>query len=66
MLHANRTTSAVSVHNVTQALAGEISMRSVIFAFTLLLLGSATANAGCTCQCVDGQMQPLCENSFLL
>jgi len=56
----------VSVHNVTQALAGEISMRSVIFAFTLLLLGSATANAGCTCQCVDGQMQPLCENSFLL
>jgi hypothetical protein len=56
----------MSVHKGTQALAGKISMRSVIFAFTLLLLGSATANAACTCQCVDGQMQPLCENSMEL
>ena len=39
-------------------------MRSVIFAFTLLLLGGAAANAGCTCQCVDGQMQPLCGSSM--
>ena len=38
-------------------------MRSVIFAFALLLLGGTAANAGCTCQCVDGQMQPLCESS---
>jgi hypothetical protein len=39
-------------------------LRSVIFAFTLPLLGSATANASCTRQCIDGQMQPLSESSI--
>ena len=38
-------------------------MRSVLFALALLLPGSAAANAACSCQCVDGQMQPLCESS---
>lgn len=25
---------------------------------------SAPAEAGCACQCIDGQMQPACTNSF--
>lgn len=44
-------------------------MRSVLFALALLLSGSAAnvliggsaANAACTCLCVDGRMQPLCD-----
>ena len=35
---------------------------------TLLMLATMTfgetANAGCTCECVNGRMQPLCENSL--
>ncbi len=30
----------------------------------IALLMSARAEAGCTCQCVDGRMQPLCESSI--
>jgi hypothetical protein len=44
-------------------------MRSIIFALTLLLIsdsaalliGGSAANAACTCMCVDGRMQPLCD-----
>jgi hypothetical protein len=38
-------------------------MRSVFLALTFVLLGG-TANAACTCQCVDGQMQPLCQSAI--
>jgi hypothetical protein len=37
-------------------------MRSVLFALVLVLIGSAAAHADCTCQCVDGQMQPVCDS----
>jgi hypothetical protein len=30
----------------------------------LALLLSAPAEASCTCQCVDGEMQPLCSSSI--
>jgi hypothetical protein len=36
-------------------------MRSVLFALTLSLMGAGAANAACTCLCVDGRMQPLCD-----
>jgi hypothetical protein len=39
-------------------------MRSVLFALALLLPGGATANAACSCQCVDGQVQPLCQSAI--
>jgi hypothetical protein len=39
-------------------------MRSVLFALALWLLGGAAANATCTCQCVDGQLQPLCQSAI--
>jgi hypothetical protein len=39
-------------------------MRSVLFALALWLLGGVTANAACTCQCVDGQLQPLCQSAI--
>ncbi len=38
-------------------------MRLILIALMVLLPGSA-ANAACTCQCVDGQMQPLCESAI--
>jgi hypothetical protein len=38
-------------------------MRSAFISLTLMLLGG-TANAACTCQCVDGQMQPLCQSAI--
>lgn len=38
-------------------------MRAALFALTILLFGGA-ANAACTCQCVNGQMQPLCQSSI--
>lgn len=47
-------------------------MRSVLFALTLLmisggaalLIDSSAANAACTCLCVDGRMQPLCDGAI--
>ena len=39
-------------------------MRSVLFALAVSLLGGSAASAGCTCQCVDGEMQPLCQSSI--
>ena len=38
-------------------------MRLILIALMVLLLGGA-ANAACTCQCVDGQMQPLCQSAI--
>ena len=35
----------------------------VIMAFALCAF-SSQVQAGCTCQCVDGQMQPLCSSSL--
>ena len=40
-------------------------MPTIFVALTLLLLGGTAANAACTCQCVDGQMQPLCDDAFV-
>jgi hypothetical protein len=42
----------------------EVRMRTIFVALTLLL-GGAAANAACTCRCVDGQMQPLCDDAFV-
>jgi len=39
-------------------------MRSLSIALTLWLLGGAAASAACTCQCVNGQMQPLCQSAI--
>lgn len=39
-------------------------MRYVLFALAFWLLGGAAANAACTCQCVNGQLQPLCESAI--
>ncbi len=39
-------------------------MRSIPFALALLLLSGSAANAVCTCQCVDGRMQPLCDGAI--
>jgi len=33
-------------------------------AAAVLLAGSTTAYAECTCQCVNGHMQPLCDSSI--
>jgi hypothetical protein len=40
----------------------EVRMPTIFAALTLLLLGGAAGNAACTCRCVDGQMQALCES----
>ena len=39
-------------------------MRSVLFALALLLIGGNAAKADCTCRCVDGQMQPVCDSGI--
>lgn len=39
-------------------------MRSVLFALALLLIGGSAAEAACTCRCVDGQMQPVCDSGI--
>jgi hypothetical protein len=36
-------------------------LSSLIF---MALASSTAAYAGCTCQCVNGQMQPLCDSSI--
>ena len=38
-------------------------MPAILIALTLLLLGGTAANAACTCQCVDGQFQPICDGT---
>jgi hypothetical protein len=30
----------------------------------LVMVHSTVADAGCSCQCVDGQMQPACTSAF--
>jgi hypothetical protein len=35
----------------------------VLLAFAVMMIG-ASAKAGCTCECANGQMQPLCENAM--
>src|SRR3954453_18840949 len=40
------------------------NMRLLPAALVVWLLGVAAANADCVCQCVDGQMQPLCQSSI--
>jgi hypothetical protein len=39
-------------------------MGSVLFALALLLIGGSAAEAACTCQCVNGQMQPVCDSAI--
>jgi hypothetical protein len=39
-------------------------MRSVLFALALLSIGGSAAEAACACQCVDGQMQPVCDSGI--
>ena len=39
-------------------------MSTIFVALTLLLLGGTAANAACTCQCVDGRIQPLCDGAI--
>ena len=40
----------------------KFALRSVSVCVALLL--GAHAEASCTCQCVDGEMQPLCSSSI--
>lgn len=40
----------------------EVRMPTIFVALTLLLLGGTAGNAACTCKCVDGQMQLLCDD----
>jgi len=40
------------------------NMRTVFLALALLSLGGSAADAACTCLCVDGRMQPLCEGAL--
>jgi hypothetical protein len=39
-------------------------MRSILFALALFLIGGRAAEAACTCRCVDGQMQPVCDDGI--
>src|SRR5258708_10743077 len=41
----------------------EIKMKNLLAA-VVLFASVAHANAECVCQCVDGRMQPLCQNSI--
>lgn len=38
-------------------------MRVQLAAVAFLLLGICRADAECVCQCIDGQMEPLCQNA---
>ena len=40
-------------------------MRSILLALALLLIGGSAARAACTCQCVDGQLQPVCDDGII-
>jgi hypothetical protein len=40
-------------------------MPTIFVALTLLLLGSTAANTACTCQCVEGRIQPVCDDAFV-
>lgn len=39
-------------------------MKMVIIAALIGIALPQTAWAGCTCQCVDGEMQPLCDSTI--
>lgn len=39
-------------------------MRSLLVLVLAGILGLTNAYAECVCQCVNGQMQPLCQNSI--
>ena len=39
-------------------------MRALLIAATFVILATSPSNAGCTCQCVNGRMQPLCDSAI--
>lgn len=39
-------------------------MRTFLLALSLILFGVGATHAECICQCVDGEMEPLCESSI--
>ncbi len=39
-------------------------MMKLLGIISVLALSAGTADAGCTCQCVNGQMRPLCDSSM--
>lgn len=41
-----------------------MKFRVVLAAAMLMTLQTATAVAGCYCNCAEGQMQPVCTNSY--
>jgi hypothetical protein len=43
---------------------GRVSMRFLVIVALALCAFSSHVHAGCTCQCVDGQMQPLCSSTL--
>jgi hypothetical protein len=46
------------------ALEKGVSMRILVIVALALCAFSSRVHAGCTCQCVNGQMQPLCSSTF--
>lgn len=51
-------------YEVPSRLGGLHMKATIIIGALLSLLWSTQTNAGCLCQCVNGQMQPLCDNSI--
>ena len=39
-------------------------MRTLLATVALLLIAITESDAACTCQCVNGEMQPLCSSSI--
>ncbi len=39
-------------------------MRKLLAGFAFLAITTATADAGCVCRCVDGEMRALCSSSI--
>ena len=46
------------------ALEKGVSMRILVIVALALCAFSSQVQAGCTCQCVNGQMQPLCSSAL--
>ena len=41
-----------------------MSAKATAAAILIWMMASSAAMAGCTCQCVNGEMQPLCNSSI--
>jgi hypothetical protein len=55
---------SVSLGTYLGALEKGVSMRVLVIVALALCAFSSQVQAGCTCQCVNGQMQPLCSSAL--